>query len=52
VRSHVVSQNSIKFVFQTPLTLNQKNITDHHVLHGDGVKDVTFAVEDARAVWK
>jgi 4-hydroxyphenylpyruvate dioxygenase len=50
--SHVVNQNGITFVFQTPLTPNQKDMTDHHAMHGDGVKDVAFAVEDARAVWE
>jgi hypothetical protein len=34
-------------MFQAPLTFNQKEVTEHHSVHGDGVKDVTFTVENA-----
>ncbi|GBB84639.1 hypothetical protein RclHR1_11200002 [Rhizophagus clarus] len=52
VVSHVVRQNSITFVFQSPLNPNDKLMSDHQSLHGDGVKDVAFAVDDARGLWK
>ncbi|KAI9598594.1 Glyoxalase/Bleomycin resistance protein/Dihydroxybiphenyl dioxygenase [Syncephalis fuscata] len=52
VCSYVVRQNGITFIFQTPLTPSQKDMADHQAMHGDGVKDVAFAVDDARAVWE
>jgi 4-hydroxyphenylpyruvate dioxygenase len=52
VCSHVVSLNNIIFVFQSPLNPNNKEMSDHLAMHGDGVKDIAFAVEDARAVWQ
>ncbi|KAI8049835.1 Glyoxalase/Bleomycin resistance protein/Dihydroxybiphenyl dioxygenase [Syncephalis plumigaleata] len=51
VCSYVVKQNDITFVFQAPLTPNKKDMVEHHAIHGDGVKDVAFTVEDARAAW-
>ncbi|RIA88092.1 Glyoxalase/Bleomycin resistance protein/Dihydroxybiphenyl dioxygenase [Glomus cerebriforme] len=52
VVSHVVRQNSITFVFQSPLNPNDKVMSDHQSIHGDGVKDVAFTVDDARGLWK
>ncbi|EXX66136.1 hypothetical protein RirG_126730 [Rhizophagus irregularis DAOM 197198w] len=52
VVSHVVRQNSITFVFQSPLNPNDKLMSDHQSLHGDGVKDVAFTVDDARGLWE
>ncbi|RGB31774.1 Glyoxalase/Bleomycin resistance protein/Dihydroxybiphenyl dioxygenase [Rhizophagus diaphanus] len=52
VVSHVVRQNSITFVFQSPLNPNDKLMSEHQSLHGDGVKDVAFTVDDARGLWE
>ncbi|KAI8908780.1 hypothetical protein PhCBS80983_g01078 [Powellomyces hirtus] len=52
VVSHAVAQGKIVFVFQSPLEPDNKLYADHHSLHGDAVKDVAFAVDDARAVYK
>uniref|UniRef100_A0A1D1XX13 4-hydroxyphenylpyruvate dioxygenase n=1 Tax=Anthurium amnicola TaxID=1678845 RepID=A0A1D1XX13_9ARAE len=52
VVSHVVRQNAITFVFQSPLNPNDKLMSDHQSLHGDGVKDVAFTVDNVREIWK
>jgi 4-hydroxyphenylpyruvate dioxygenase len=46
VVSHVVKQNDAVFIFQSALNPNNKEMGDHLVLHGDGVKDVAFSVND------
>ncbi|KAJ3158492.1 hypothetical protein HDU86_002717 [Geranomyces michiganensis] len=51
VCSHAVRVGDIVFVFQSPLEPDNKVYTDHHALHGDAVKDVAFAVDDARAIY-
>ena len=48
--SYVLRQNKITFVFTSPLTSESK-LNEHLRLHGDGVKDVAFWVDDARAAW-
>jgi 4-hydroxyphenylpyruvate dioxygenase len=51
--SHVVQQNKITLVFQSPLNPNgHKKMNDHLALHGDGAKDIAFTVDDARGIWK
>lgn len=49
VASHVVKQNKIIFVFESPYN-PEGSITEelgkHQMKHGDGVKDVAFEVED------
>ncbi|KAJ3268802.1 hypothetical protein HK104_005255, partial [Borealophlyctis nickersoniae] len=52
VASHAVSQNGITFVFQSPLNPGNTLFSDHQNLHGDAAKDVAFAVDDCRAIWK
>ncbi|RKP10150.1 Glyoxalase/Bleomycin resistance protein/Dihydroxybiphenyl dioxygenase [Thamnocephalis sphaerospora] len=52
VCSHVVSQGDVVFVFQSALTPNNREMSDHQAMHGDGAKDVAFTVDDARAVWQ
>ncbi|KAJ1965613.1 hypothetical protein IWQ62_002624 [Dispira parvispora] len=52
VVSHAVCCNSVFFVFQSALQPGNQRFTEHHGLHGDGVKDVAFTVDDARAVWQ
>jgi len=49
VASHAVKQNKIIFVFESPYVPNHeitKEMGDHTTLHGDGVKDIAFHVED------
>jgi len=49
VACHAVRQNDIKFVFKSSYEPNSdttKEMGEHLTLHGDGVKDVAFAVED------
>ncbi|KJE96331.1 4-hydroxyphenylpyruvic acid dioxgenase [Capsaspora owczarzaki ATCC 30864] len=52
VVSHVVALNSVVFVFQSALNPSDRAMGDHLVLHGDGVKDVAFLVEDARGIYE
>jgi 4-hydroxyphenylpyruvate dioxygenase len=52
VAAHVVKQNKIIFVFQSMLEpYNPKEMGEHLSKHGDGVKDVSFAVEDLDAIF-
>eukprot|EP00126_Sphaerothecum_destruens_P012512 Sdes_comp21450_c0_seq1m20076 len=51
VCSHVVKQNDIVFVFQSALNPNNREMGDHLVLHGDGVKDIAFSVKDCRGIY-
>jgi 4-hydroxyphenylpyruvate dioxygenase len=44
--SIVVQQDDIRFVLTSAL-IPQHQIGDHVMLHGDGVKDIAFTVEDA-----
>uniref|UniRef100_A0A8D1PP30 4-hydroxyphenylpyruvate dioxygenase n=3 Tax=Sus scrofa TaxID=9823 RepID=A0A8D1PP30_PIG len=46
VVSHVVKQDKIVFVFSSALNPWNKEMGDHLVKHGDGVKDIAFEVED------
>nr|XP_023658669.1 4-hydroxyphenylpyruvate dioxygenase [Paramormyrops kingsleyae]XP_023658670.1 4-hydroxyphenylpyruvate dioxygenase [Paramormyrops kingsleyae] len=46
VVSHVVKQDKIIFVFSSALNPGNKEMGEHLVKHGDGVKDVAFSVED------
>jgi 4-hydroxyphenylpyruvate dioxygenase len=49
--SYLVQQNKIRFVLTTPLRPDHP-VTDHIRLHGDGVKDVAFRVEDAESAYR
>uniref|UniRef100_A0A9L0S0M8 4-hydroxyphenylpyruvate dioxygenase n=1 Tax=Equus caballus TaxID=9796 RepID=A0A9L0S0M8_HORSE len=46
VVSHVIKQGKIIFVFSSALNPWNKEMGDHLVKHGDGVKDIAFEVED------
>ncbi|XP_069475691.1 4-hydroxyphenylpyruvate dioxygenase [Ambystoma mexicanum] len=46
VVSHVVKQDKIIFAFVSPLNPGNKEMGEHLMKHGDGVKDVAFSVED------
>ncbi|RWS04895.1 4-hydroxyphenylpyruvate dioxygenase-like protein [Dinothrombium tinctorium] len=50
VVSHAVRQNKIIFVFESALTPGNQVMGNHLVTHGDGVKDIAFAVEDLDAI--
>lgn len=50
VVSHVVKQDKIIFVFQSPLTPDNQEYGRHLVRHGDGVKDVAFTVDNIEHV--
>ena len=48
--SYVLRQNKIKIILTSPLKANS-DLHEHLKLHGDGVKDVAFWVDSARAAW-
>ena len=48
--SYLLVQDALRFVLTSPLG-PEGEIADHVRLHGDGVKDVAFWVEDARAAY-
>jgi len=50
VCSHVVRQNKIVYVFESALLPGNREMGDHLVHHGDGVKDVAFSVTDLDAI--
>jgi 4-hydroxyphenylpyruvate dioxygenase len=49
--SHVVRLNKIKFVFQSALNPNNKEIGQLLEKHGDHVKDISFSVDDLDAIF-
>ncbi|XP_039735312.1 4-hydroxyphenylpyruvate dioxygenase [Pteropus medius] len=46
VASHVIKQGQIVFIFSSALNPWNKEMGDHLVKHGDGVKDIAFEVQD------
>ncbi|XP_036434315.1 4-hydroxyphenylpyruvate dioxygenase [Colossoma macropomum] len=46
VVSHAVKQGKIIYVFSSALNPGNKEMGEHLVKHGDGVKDVAFTVQD------
>jgi 4-hydroxyphenylpyruvate dioxygenase len=49
--SFVLRQNKIRLLLTSPLN-SQSELHEHLRLHGDGVKDIAFWVDDARAAWE
>lgn len=49
--NYLLEQGNIRFVFTTPLT-DEGPVAEHIMLHGDGVKDVAFEVDNAAAAFK
>ena len=50
---HVVKNGTICFVFKTPLNPSgHEEWYKEYALHGDGVKDVAFTVDDAAGIYK
>lgn len=48
----IVSHLQIVFVFASALTPGHEEMGRHLVTHGDGVKDIAFAVEDIETIMK
>ncbi|HSH21453.1 MAG TPA: 4-hydroxyphenylpyruvate dioxygenase [Candidatus Caenarcaniphilales bacterium] len=49
--SYVIVQNDIRFVLTAPLT-PEGEVAEHVHRHGDGVKDIAFAVDDVESAWR
>ena len=49
--SYVLEQGRIRMIFSTPLNSNN-SISEHIKTHGDGVKDIAFHVDDAKACYE
>ena len=49
--SFVMVQNDIRFVFTAPIGPDGE-IAEHVAAHGDGVKDIAFAVDDVTSAWR
>ena len=47
----MVRNNDIVFAFTSPLNPNEPEFSAHHAKHGDGVRDVAFAVDDAAGIY-
>lgn len=52
VVSHVVRQDKIFLVLQSPLNPDEVEMNSHIAKHGDGVKDVAFNVDDTVGIFK
>ncbi|XP_077571645.1 4-hydroxyphenylpyruvate dioxygenase-like [Stigmatopora nigra] len=50
VVSHAVKQKKIIYVFSSALNPGNKEMGDHLVKHGDGVRDIAFSVENCDAL--
>jgi len=50
VTSHAVRQGAAIFVFKSPLTTDNREMGEHLIKHGDGVKDIAFSVEDLNGI--
>ena len=49
--SYVMKQNQVQFVLSSPL-VSGTPIGQHIEKHGDGIKDVSFSVDNAENAWK
>ena len=49
--SYVMKQNQVRFVLSSPLVPGTK-IGQHIDKHGDGIKDISFSVDNAENAWK
>ena len=48
--SYALQQGDIRLVMTTPLT-PEHPLSEHHRLHGDGVRDIAFLVDDVDSVY-
>jgi len=49
--SHVVRKNKITLVLQSALNPGNREMGEHLVQHGDGVRDIAFSVDDAAGIY-
>ena len=49
--SYVMKQNQVRFVLSSPLAKGTE-MGQHIDKHGDGVKDISFSVDNAENAWK
>ena len=49
--SYVLAQGRVRLVFSTPLN-SENELSKHIKKHGDGVKDIAFHVDDAKACYE
>ncbi|XP_023030347.1 4-hydroxyphenylpyruvate dioxygenase [Leptinotarsa decemlineata] len=47
---YAVRQNQIVFVFVSPYNPEEKDLNSHLMKHGDGVKDIAFAVDNLEGI--
>jgi len=52
VATHVVAQDRVFLIFESPLNPANAEFGAHQEKHGDGVKDVAFIVDDVRGIYK
>jgi len=50
--THVVKNGAIVYAFVSPLNPNDEAFTRHLGLHGDGVRDVAFHVDNAKGIYE
>ncbi|XP_075260511.1 4-hydroxyphenylpyruvate dioxygenase-like [Convolutriloba macropyga] len=50
--AHAVKQNKAVFVFESALVPGNDQMGEHQKRHGDGVKDVSFTVDDCEKVFQ
>jgi 4-hydroxyphenylpyruvate dioxygenase len=50
--THVVKNGKVVYVFVSPLNPGNVEFAKELEKHGDGVKDVAFLVEDAKAIYE
>lgn len=49
--THVIKQNNIMLAFSSPFSQENKEMASHLVMHGDGVRDIAFSVDNVRAIY-
>ncbi|KAJ3389366.1 hypothetical protein HDU84_008815 [Entophlyctis sp. JEL0112] len=52
IASHVVKQNDVYFIFQSPLNPKSAAFDAFTSAHGDACKDIAFTVDDCRGIWQ
>ncbi|KAJ3212306.1 hypothetical protein HDU82_002676 [Entophlyctis luteolus] len=52
IASHVVKQNDVYFIFQSPLNPKSTAFDAFTSAHGDACKDIAFTVDDCRGIWQ
>jgi len=52
IATHVVKRGECMFVFSSPYSGEAREMNDHIVKHGDGVRDIAFSVDDATGIYE